>query len=342
MENYHFTEINQGDSCKRRRRVSWGAIFAGTAVVLAVSMLLSMLGTSVGLFILDPTTAKPFSGVFGTIGIWTAISILVGLACGGFVAGKLAGADGFIHGFVVWSITLIAGVLLIGTVTAGAFRLAGNVIGTAGNIVANAGGVMQKGVSALANEAETLFGDIDFSADDQELRADMRQALRRSGVKEFQPEYLRSQYNAISRDWKKTFKKILANPEQADDYINGFTTRLSDRANKFANSVDREDLVSLVSSNSNLSRAQAEDTVDQYMDLIEQGRAKMTDLQASIQEAMEEWQVRKAEWLNDADKATNSAGWAGIISFFALLIGAAACSFCGVWGTRKTIEGYEA
>lgn len=342
MENYHFTEINQVDSGKKRRRVSWGAIFAGTAVVLAVSILLSMLGTSVGLFILDPTTAKPFSGVFGTIGIWTAISILIGLACGGFVAGKLAGADGFIHGFVVWSVTLIAGLLLVGSVTAGAFRLAGNVLGTAGNIVANAGGAMQKGVSALAGDAEALFGDIDFSADEQELRADMRQALRHSGVKEFQPEYLRSQYNAISRDWKKTFKKILADPQQADDYINGFTARLSDRANKFANSVDRNDIVSLVANNSNLSRAQAEETVDQYMDMIEQGRAKINDLQTSLQEAMEEWQVRKTEWLNEADKATNSAGWAGIITFFALLLGAAACAFGGVWGTRKTIEGYEA
>ena len=342
MENYHFTEIERVDSCKRRRRVSWGAIFAGTAVVLAVSMLLSVLGTSIGLFILDPTTSQPFAGVFGTIGIWTAISILVGLACGGFVAGKLAGADGFIHGFVVWSVTLISGIMLVGTATAGAFRLAGNVLGAAGNIVADAGGVMKKGVAALSSEAESLFGDIDFSAEEQELRADMRQALRRSGVKEFQPEYLRSQYNAVARDWKKSLKRVLADPEHADDVINGFTTRLSDRANKIANSINREDMVSLVANNSNLSRAQAEDTVDQYIEFIEQGRDKMNELQESIQEAMEEWQVRKTEWLINADKATNSAGWAGIITFIALLIGAAVCAFAGVWGTRKTIEGYEA
>lgn len=343
MENYHFTEIEHVDGCKRRRRVSWGAIFAGAAVVLAVSMLLSVLGTSIGLFILDPTTSQPFSGVFGTVGIWTAVSILVGLACGGFVAGKLAGADGFIHGFVVWSVTLIAGMMLVGTAAAGAVRLAGNVLGTAGNIVADAGGAMKKGIAALADEAETLFGDIDFTANEQELRADMRQALRRSGVREFQPEYLRGQYNAVARDWKKSLKRIIANPEKADDIINGFTSRLSARADKIAGSIDRNDMISLVvASNQGMSRAQAEDTADQYMELIEQGRDRMNELQASIQEAMEEWQVRKTEWLSEADKATNAAGWTGIITFIALMIGAAVCAFAGVWGTRKTLEGYEA
>lgn len=343
MENYRVTErVEIDNGGRRRRRVSWGSIFAGTSVVLAVSLLLSLLGSSIGMFILNPTHAQPFSGVFGTIGIWTAVSILIGLACGGFVAGKLAGTDGFIHGFVVWSVTMIAGVLMVGAITAGAIRMAGNVIGAAGKVVADAGSVVDKGVSALTNEAETIFGGIDFNEDVDEMKTDIRQALRRSGVKEFQPEYLRGQYRAISRDLQRTVKRVAANPQHAEAIIDGFAKRLADRADKFAKNINREDVVSLVANNSNLSRAQAEDTVDQYMELLEQGREKIGQLQQSIEEAGQEWQVKKEELLVEADKAANAAGWAGVITFIALLLGAAASSFAGVWGTRKTREGYEA
>lgn len=342
MENYHITEKVEVKNCRKRRRVSWGAIFAGVVIVLAVSMLLSLLGSSIGLFMTDPTLSEPFKGVFGTVGIWTAISILIGLACGGFVAGKLAGTDGFIHGFVVWSATLIAGAVLIGSITAGIFRMTGNILGAAGTVVAEAGSAVGDGVSALADEAENIFGDIDFEGDREEMRADIRQALRRSGVKEFQPEYLRKQYRGVSNDLEKTVKKVLANPQQAGDILNGFTGRLNERANGFANNINREDVVKLVAANSNLSQAQAEDTVDQYMELIEQGRERIAELQEKVAEAGREWEIRKQELLVQADKATNSAGWTGVWSFIALLIGAAVGAFAGWFGARKTQEGYEA
>lgn len=343
MENYYVNEQVEVKGCKRRRRrVSWGAIFAGTVVVLAVSMLLSILGSAIGMFILDPTSSEPFSGVFGTVSIWTGVSILIGLACGGFVAGKLAGADGFIHGFVVWSATMIAGVLLVGSITAGLVSLTGNVLSAAGTAVSKAGSAVGDGVSALADEAQNIFGDIDFDADGQELQADVNQALRRSGVKEFQPEYLRREYRDVSRDLRKTVNRVIANPQHAGDLIGDFNDRLSKRIDNFAKDVDKEDVVSLVANNSNLSRAEAEDTVNQYMELIEQGRAKLNDLQQTMQEAGREWDAHKAQFLEEARKASNHAGWIGVGMFIVLLLGAAVTSFAGSWGMNKTKEGYEA
>lgn len=344
MENYHITENVEVKDCRkhRRRRVSWGSIFAGTVVVIAVSMLLSLLGSAIGMFMIDPTDAHPFSGVFGTVGIWTCVSILIGLACGGFVAGKLAGADGFIHGFVVWSATMIAGVMLVGSITAGIMHMAGRTLKAAGSVVAEAGSAVKSGVSTLADEAEDIFGDIDFKADGNEMRADVRQALRRSGVKEFQPEYLRGQYRAISQDLKKTVRRVMARPQQAGDIVSGFTTRLNDRVDNFAKDIDRQDVVRLVATNSNMSQAQAEETVDQYMELIDQAREQMNELQQTINQASRDWEVKKQELLVEADKATNSAGWAGVLWFIALLLGAVVSSFAGSMGTRKTKEGYEA
>ncbi len=343
MENYHINEtVEINDFRKRRRRVSWGAIFAGTAVVIAVSMLLSILGSAIGMFILEPTSPEPFSGVFGTVSVWTGVSILIGLACGGFVAGKLAGADGFIHGFVVWSVTMIAGVLLVGSITAGVARMTGKAIGAGGTMIAKAGSAVGNGVADLVGEAENIFGDIDFRAEGEEMRADVRRALRRSGVKEFQPEYLSGEYRVISRDLQKTVKKVVANPQHASELVNGFTERLDKRVNGFAANINREDVVSLIANNSDLSRAQAEDTVDQYMELIEQGRQQMRELQQTIEEASREWEIRKQELLIEADKISNRAGWTGVIAFIILLLGAAVTSFAGSMGTKKTMEGYEA
>ena len=48
-------------------RISWGAVFAGTVMTLAVMLILSLIGMGVGLSTLDPQTGDNPSGT--TIGI---------------------------------------------------------------------------------------------------------------------------------------------------------------------------------------------------------------------------------------------------------------------------------
>lgn len=340
MERIELIELKERRA--RRKRISWGSIFAGTTIVLAVSMLLILLGTSVGLFMVNPTDSEPFSGVGTTMGIWIAISILIGLACGGFVAGKLAGADGMIHGLVVWGVTMIAGAFLVGSITVGAVRVTSKVLGAAGTIVSGAGNVVQSGASALMSQAQDVFGTIDFDANPEEMRADVRQALRRSGVREFQPEYLRGQYRAVSNDLRRTVRRVVANPQQAGDLVNGFGNRLQQRMDTFANNINKQDVVRLVANNSNLSNAEAENMVDQYIELIEQGRERLSNLQENVREALDEWDEVKANALDATNRGLNRAAWGGIIAFIAFVLGALAAGFCGMFGTRKTDEGVEA
>ena len=343
MENYYVNDQIEVNNCRRkRRRVSWGAIIAGTAVVLAVSMLLSILGYAIGMFIFNPTSTEPFSGIFGTVSIWTGVSILVGLACGGFVAGKLAGTDGFIHGFIVWSITMIAGVLMVGSLTTGFVKLTGNVLGAAESVILKAGSAIGDGISTMTNEAKNIFSDIDFDAEGEELQAEIRQALKRSGVQELQPEYLSREYEDISRELRKTINRAIANPQHADIIIDDFIKNLDNKIDKFAKKIDKEDIISLVANNSNLSRAEAENAVDQYMALLEQGHEKLNDLRQTMQEAGHEWNIHKEQLLLDAKKASNMAGWMCVCTFVILLMGAVATSFAGLWGMNKTKQGYEA
>lgn len=343
MERIRFTEL--------KGRVSWGSIFGGVITVLAISILLSILTTSIGLFVLDPTSSHPTSGVGTTMGIGTVISLIVSLAAGGFVAGKLAGADGLIHGFLVWGTTMIITVILGAFLAIGAVKLTANILGSVssavGNVVSGVGSAVGNGVSGLADQVENIFGDIDINTevDGKEINQDIRQALKKSGVKEFQPDYINNQLKAVKNDLDKSVKKLITHPNEADVIINGFMDRLKTRSDKFTQNIDREDLVKALSNNLKISRAEAENMVDEYTELINntvnQGKEQIQNLEQAIDQAKQNWEITKQKAREEANKAANAAGRSALISFFAMLVGAIICAYAGIFGTRKTKEGYE-
>jgi hypothetical protein len=76
-------------------RISWGAIFAGAIIALATQLVLTLIGTAVGLATLNPATGENPSGTTLGIGagVWLVISSLVSLFLGGYVAGRLGGTE---------------------------------------------------------------------------------------------------------------------------------------------------------------------------------------------------------------------------------------------------------
>ncbi|MDR1729544.1 MAG: hypothetical protein LBR52_02670 [Prevotellaceae bacterium] len=335
-------------------RISWGSVIAGVITVIAISILLSILGTSIGLFMFDPTESHPASGIGATMGIWTAVSLLISLAAGGFVAGKLSGSDGFIHGFLVWSSTLIVGIIFVVAISASAIRLTTNILGSvtsaAGHVLSGAGSLVKGGSSELADAVHSIFGEINMDDSkgidqSQNVSQNMLTALRKSGVKEFQPEYLQNQMDGIKVDFNKSVKQLATHPNDAENILNGFLNRLQERENTFASQISRDDLEKAIANNTSLSKVEVHKAVDQYMELIDkarvQGQEKIQQLQQSIEQAKEDWLVFKQKALEQAKKAAHAAAWSGIISFFALIIGACICCYAGMFGTRKSEEGYD-
>src|SRR5579859_6441213 len=96
----------------RVRRVSWGAIFAGTFVMLVFQIMFILLGAAVGFSTLQ-TAERQGSGQQLALGsaIWLLVSSLVAIWIGACVAGRLSGgpgrADGMLHGVVTWSISTL-------------------------------------------------------------------------------------------------------------------------------------------------------------------------------------------------------------------------------------------
>lgn len=343
MERINLTEI--------RNRVSWGSIIGGVVTVIAISILLSILATSIGLFMLDPQSDDPMSGIGTTVGIWTVVSMLISLFVGGFVAGKLAGRDGAIHGFLVWSTSMFITVIMVAMLAIGAVKLTANILGSvssvAGNVISGMGSAVGNGISELSDDAQQLFGDIDFNTDNngESIQQNVKEALRKSGVKELQPEYLQRQMNAVKKDFGKSVKKVVANPENADKIMDGFTDRLKKRADKFTNNVSRDDVARAIANNTDMTKAEAERAIDQYTDMlnkaIDQAKEEINKLEQAIENAKQEWAQMKQKALEEADKASNAAARSALYSFIGMLVGAIVCCIAGSYGTRKTREGYE-
>lgn len=332
-------------------RVSWGSVFGGVMTVLAISILLSVLGTSIGLYMLDPLAEHPASGIGTTVGIWSAVALIISMIAGGFVAGKLAGVDGMIHGFLVWATTLIFAAIVGVMLTIGAAKLTINALGAvssvAGNIISGAGSIVGNGISSLSDQAKEHFGDIDFNTDiqDGDIPQNIRKALAQSGVKELQPNYLQDQLKQVKSDLGKSVKKVIANPEDADNIINNFMDRLKKRTDKITQNIDRNDLAKAIANNTNLSKAEADKAIDQYIDMINkttaEAKQQINNLEQSLKEAAQEWKEIKHEALIAADEATDAAAKSALISFFAILAGAILCSIAGSYGGKKTQDHVE-
>jgi hypothetical protein len=138
------------------RRVSWGAIFVGTVVALALMVFFTTLGLAIGAAAIDPLyDASPLSGLGVGSGIYIVVTQILSLAAGGFAAARLAGVprtvSSLLHGAAVWA---LATLLLAWAAISGG----GAIFGAASTMVANT-------ARGAANVAEMATPD-DFSFPD--------------------------------------------------------------------------------------------------------------------------------------------------------------------------------
>jgi voltage-gated potassium channel Kch len=144
-------------TAKTPTRLSWGAIFGGVVIAIAMQLVLGILGAGIGFTLVDPVQGTtPGAAGFGIgAGIYWLITTVLSLGAGGYVAARVAGVhdrfDALVHGLVVWGVTLILTLYLltsaVGGIIGGAFRTVGAVAGAAGTTV-----------SAAAPQASSVAG----------------------------------------------------------------------------------------------------------------------------------------------------------------------------------------
>jgi hypothetical protein len=167
----------------------WAAIIAGLVVALGAWVLLTVLGLALGLSSADPSDPAASLRSAGAItGIWSLVVPFVALLVGGVVAARTAGVvsrpTAAIHGLVLWGLTTIMTVVLLGYVVRG-------VVTTAAGLGSSAAGAVASRAPGAADLGESLGlrsgGDI---------LAPVNKALRDAG----RPTVTLEQLDAAVRD----------------------------------------------------------------------------------------------------------------------------------------------
>ncbi|MBZ4331896.1 hypothetical protein [Corallococcus sp. AS-1-12] len=217
-------------------KLSWGAIFGGTFVALGVWILLYTLGLALGLSSVNPADASSAKSAGIFTGIWSVIVPLVALFVGGVVAARSAGivdkAGGAMHGAVLWGLTTLLGVMVVG-------MLVSNVLGAVFNVgkaAVGAGGTAAVGAVTGGGEAAKAFG-----LDANDALAPVNKRLREEG----KPTITANQLEAATKDI------VTEGVRQGR--------------------MDRELLVSNIAQNTNLSRRDAEEVADRVQQQVDQG-----------------------------------------------------------------------
>ncbi len=121
----------------------WGSILAGALIAVVTGAMLNLLGLAIGALAADPFSfdGDQARGITLAGGVWIAISNILGLALGGYVAARSAPYvdrdEGMLHGLTVWAVAFLIAMVLVG----------GSVMGAAGSVL---GGVAER---AAAGEA---------------------------------------------------------------------------------------------------------------------------------------------------------------------------------------------
>ena len=133
------------------RRISWAAIFAGIIITFVVELVLSILGVSIGATTVNPLSEQNPAGGLGIgAGIWLAVSSIIAIFLGGWVAGRMSGftREGALHGLITWGATTLLTLLLLTTA-------AGKILGGAGSLI---GGAMQTAGQKVSSSDEGSQG----------------------------------------------------------------------------------------------------------------------------------------------------------------------------------------
>ncbi|HEX4342568.1 MAG TPA: hypothetical protein VH255_04210, partial [Verrucomicrobiae bacterium] len=141
----------------------WKAVFAGAVAAIGIHILLFALGVAGGLTLFTPVTdANPVAHFsIGAAIIWDVCAV-VALLFGGMMAGRFSNSpqSGFAHGILVWSLTLMAAVLLAITGSSFATHAFAKIMGTGNNpIHSNLADVLKENTIRRTDEINSFVNE---------------------------------------------------------------------------------------------------------------------------------------------------------------------------------------
>ncbi len=301
------------------RRISWGAIIAGTLIALVTMLVLNLLGIGIGLGSINPVQeANPFSGLgVGSI-IWWVVSNLIAIFAGAYVAGKLAGVPlagtSTMHGILSWCLyTLVSFYLLTSAV--------GSIISGVGSVVSNTLSAAGSGIQAVAsnsnqNNNQNSSSLISFN----EIKQEADRILSSRENVALVPDSIENEAEEIRQDLNSEVNLTTENLKEVSQAVLFEDGQL-------AENINRDDVVSALENKTNLSRQEANDVADVMVRKYNEAKQEAQQLK---QEA-----VQQAE--QTGQKVAEATSSAAIWTFVALALGAVVSGLGGRTGKPHTV-----
>jgi hypothetical protein len=305
------------------KRISWGAIFAGVVVVLAVQLMLSLLGAAFGAGSINPLQEDhPTSGLGVWSAIWLGISTLVALFAGGWISARMAAipdrTESALHGVITWGLTSLVGAYLITTAVSGVLSGAAGLFGkTAGLLGQTVQSVAPEIASAVAGEAS------DNGFNWSKVKSEAETLLRQTKKPALQPEAIERQATGATNDAKSTASDMARGPQESGQDIAALWSRIEARGDRIIDAVDQTALVNVLVARTDMTRQEATATVVKWQQTLSEGKQKFAEAKANA--------GHKAREIADttASVVSNAAAW----SFVALLLGLISAGIGGYLGS---------
>lgn len=270
-------EPSMPTSLDRNLYVVWGAVFAGVAITIASQILFALVGSSIGLAVVNIDQAGHLRAIeIGALS-WWIVTGAIALYVGGMVSGRMSGVswqlDGVLHGLLMWAVTTILTFFFITT--------------SIGALVAGGYGLLRVAGAAIA----TAVPPIGEQFGNPELRNELGPLLDQRGNPGLNKYSLEEQIVVGVSSFALT-----DNPEE-----------------------QKQQVVNLLTQNTNMNAAEARDTVNQWALKFQSGDAA--------------GQTRDAA--HDASKAAAKGAFAAWVM---LLVGAIVAGIGGSHGIRHWSE----
>lgn len=103
--------------------ISWGSVLAGAAIAVVIGVAFNILGLAFGLSAIQPGAEGAGKTFTAGAGLWLALSTVLGMLVGGYVAARSAHNpdhhEGVLQGATVWAVGFLLALFLTGSTVGG-------------------------------------------------------------------------------------------------------------------------------------------------------------------------------------------------------------------------------
>lgn len=279
--------------------------------------MLNLIGLAIGLGTIEPTEeSNPLSGLGTGSLIWWILSSLIALFLGGYVAARVgvsfSNKSGIIQGIMTWALyTFISAWLLtsaVGSILTGVGNLVGTVVSSGGQAISS---VIGGGESHDQQDAQTSR-DLNISLD--QAKQEFYRLLEDTGKEELQPENIRSRAQEVREEARESGQVAARQPESIDNQVEQIFNEAKNEFEGTFEAVDKEALVNILVERTEMSRAEAERTVDNYLAQYENLRQQAEEFLQNAKEQANQTAENVAQAVSDAATYLSIALILGVIT----------------------------